>query len=112
RIRAEVRERNRRLYIGVGAALGLAFLIIVIGLVNEFVFRPRSAVATVGDTTIAARDYWKRIYLEQNRYQNQLINLIQLESQFGGQGFFTSQISQLQGILSSSFSLGVDVLDM
>lgn len=111
RIRAEVRERNRRLYIGVGAALALAFLIIVIGLVNEFVFRPRSAVATVGDTTITARDYWKRIYLEQNRYQNQLVNLMQLESQFGGQGFFTTQISQLQGILSSSFSLGVEVLD-
>lgn len=48
RIRAEVRERNRRLYIGVGAALGLALLLILAGLVNEFILRPRSDVATVG----------------------------------------------------------------
>ena len=43
--------------------------------------------------------------------QNQLVRLQQLEQQFGGQGFFTSQINQLQATLSSPFSFGVQVLD-
>ena len=79
RIRAETRRRNRRLAIGVGAALGLALLVILIGLVNEFVLRPRSDVAKVGDTPIVTRDYWKRVYLEQNMMQNQLQQLLRLD---------------------------------
>lgn len=111
RIRAEVRKRNRRIYIGVGIALGLALVMVLVGLVNEFMLRPRSQVAKVGDTTIVTQDYWKRVYFEQNQLQNQLIQLRQLDSQFGGQSFFATQISQIQGILSSPFSLGVEVLD-
>src|SRR5690606_26375083 len=35
----------------------------------------------------------------------------QLEQQFGGQGFFVQQISQLQATLSSPFTLGSAVID-
>ncbi|HXF60414.1 MAG TPA: SurA N-terminal domain-containing protein, partial [Caldilineaceae bacterium] len=111
RIRARDRERNRRLMIGTAIALGLAAVVIVFGLVNEFFLRPRSSVATVGGTEIVTRDYWKRVFLEQNQLQNQLVRLDQLERQFGGQGFFASQISQIQATLGSPFSLGVEVLD-
>jgi hypothetical protein len=103
------RERNRKLMIWVGVALGLAALVIVWGLVSEFVLKPSSAIAQVGDTKITVRDFWKRVHLQQNQLRNQLVNLTNLEQQFGGQGFFTAQINQLQSTLSSPFSLGSQV---
>ncbi|MCC6454298.1 MAG: peptidylprolyl isomerase [Caldilineaceae bacterium] len=111
RIRASQRERNRKLMLGTGIAVGLALLLVIAGLVSEFVIRPNSAVATVGETQLVTRDFWKRTFLEQNRLQNQLIQMSQLEQQFGGQGFFASQINQIQATLSSPFTLGVQVLD-
>jgi len=96
---------------GVGIALSLALLVIIIGLVTQFVVLPNSTVATVGATQLVTKDFWKRTFLEQNRMVNQLQRLTQLEQQFGGQGFFATQISQLQGTLSSPFTLGVQVLD-
>lgn len=106
------RERNRKLMIGMGIALGLAALVIVWGLVSEFVVKPNSAIAQVGETKIAVRDFWKRVYLQQNNLRNQLVNLVSMEQQFGNQGFFTSQINQLQTTLSSPFSLGAQVQNL
>ena len=111
RIRARDRGRNRKIMTWVGSALAIALLLVIAGLISEFVVRPNSTVATVGETKVVTRDFWKRSFLEQNRLQNQLIRLSQLEAQFGGQGFFTTQINQIQGILSSPFTLGVEVLD-
>lgn len=111
RIRARERERNRKIMLGTGIAVGLALLLVIAGLVSEFVLRPNSAVATVGETKLVTRAFWKRTHLEQNRLQNQLVRMTQLEQQFGGQGFFTQQINQIQATLSSPFSLGVEVLD-
>ena len=111
RLRSRDRDRNRKIMTWVGSALGLALLLVIAGLISEFVVRPNSAVATVGETKVVTRNFWKRTFLEQNRLQNQLIRLSQLEAQFGGQGFFTTQINQIQGILSSPFTLGVEVLD-
>ena len=109
--RAADRRRNRRLMIGTGIALAVALLVVVFGLINEFAVRPNSAVATVNETQIVTKEFWKRTFFEQNRLQNQLIQLTQMERQFGNQGFFTSQISQIQATLSSPFTLGVNVLD-
>lgn len=112
RIRARDRERNRKLMLGTGIAVGLALIMVIAGLISEFLIRPGSAVAKVGDATIVTRDFGKRVLLEQNRMQNQLQRLIQLEQQFGGQGFFAAQINQLQATLSSNFTLGLDTLDL
>jgi parvulin-like peptidyl-prolyl isomerase len=111
RLRARDRERNRRIMLGTGIAVAIALLLVIAGMVSEFVVRPNSMVAKVGETQIITRDFWKRAFLEQNRMQNQLIRMSQLEQQFGGQGFFATQINQLQATLSSPFSLGVEVLD-
>lgn len=111
RQRARDRERNRKLYLGAGIALGLALLFVVIGLISEFALRPTRTVASVNGDRIVAREYWQRVFLEQNRMQNQYVQLAQLEQQFGGQGFFASQLNQLQATLSSPFTLGVEVLD-
>jgi parvulin-like peptidyl-prolyl isomerase len=111
RVSAHDRQRNQRVYIGTGLAIGLALLFVVVGVVYEFAYKPSSTLAAVGEDKIVTRDYWKRVYLQQNQLQNQLTQLVNLERQFGGQGYFTSQISQIEATLNSPFSLGVQVLD-
>ncbi len=111
RLHARERERNRRLYIGVGIAIGLALLVIVAGLVKTFVLDPNSTLASVGDDKIVTQQFWKRTKLEQSQMENQRVRLQDLEKQFGGQGFFTQQINQLQTTLSSPFALGMQVLN-
>ncbi len=111
RLERREREQHRTLYMAVGAAVGLAILFMLIGIVAEFVVRPNRAVATVGDERIVARDFWKRVRLEQNQLQNALAFYQLQEQQFGNQGFFGSQINQIQATLGSPFALGQQTLD-
>lgn len=111
RLHARDREQHRKLYLGVSIAIGVALLFVAIGLVYQFAIRPSQAVATVGDNTIVARDFEKRVRLENSNLQGQLIRYQQLEEQFGNQGFFTNQINQLQATLASPFALGQQTLD-
>lgn len=110
RLRERDRERHRVLYLSVGAAVGLALLLIIAGAIYQFAFVPNSTLATVAGERIITKDFWQRMRLERNQLQNQLVNLQQLEQQFGQQ-FFTSQINQIQAQLQSPFTLGVSVLD-
>ena len=73
--------------------------------------RPNRAVATVGEERVVARDFQKRVKLEQSQLANALQFYQIQEQQFGNQGFFTSQINQLQATLQSPFSLGQQTLD-
>jgi parvulin-like peptidyl-prolyl isomerase len=111
RLRQRDRERHRMLYTVLGIAIGAALLLVIVGIVYQLVFVPNRAVATVGEETIAARDFQKRAKLEQSSLQNQLLQYTQMEQQFGNQGFFTNQINQLQATLSSPFALGQQTLD-
>src|SRR5215212_6023874 len=111
RLHARDRERNRRLYLGVGVAIGLAMLVLIAGLVKTFVLDPNSTLASVDGDKIITQQFWKRTKLEQSQMENQLVRLQDLEKQFGGQGFFTQQINQLQSTLSSPFALGMQVLN-
>jgi len=70
-----------------------------------------SVLAKVGDDIIVTSDFWKRTKLEKGQLQSQLVQMSQLEEQFGGQGFFTQQINQIQSTLSSPFALGMQVLN-
>jgi parvulin-like peptidyl-prolyl isomerase len=111
RVRARDRVRNRRLYWGAGIAIGFALLVIIVGLVKTFVLDPNSVLASVGDDKIITQQFWKRTKLEQSQMENQLVRLQDLEKQFGGKGFFTQQVNQLQSTLSSPFALGMQVLN-
>ena len=114
RLRHRDRERHRKLYTYVGAALAVALLAVVVGVVYQFLFLPRAEVAKVGDVSIAASQFWKRVKFEQNSLTNQLIRYQELEQQFSqqfGQGVFASQISQLQSTLGSPFALGQQALN-
>lgn len=110
RLRERDRQRHRVLYTGVGAAIGLALLLLIAGAVYQFAYVPNSTVATVAGERIITKDYWRRMRLERSQLQNQLVNMQQLQQQFGQQ-FFASQISQIQAQLQSPFALGVSVLD-
>lgn len=110
RLRQRDRERHRVLYMWIGASVGLALLLIIAGAVYQFAYIPNSTVATVAGEPIVTKDFWQRIRLERSQMQNQLINMQQLQEQFGQQ-FFAQQINQLQGQLASPFALAVGVLD-
>ncbi len=111
RVRARDRERNRKLFLGVGITLAIVAAILIIGLVAEFVVKPNSAVAQVGDESIITKDFQKRARFQESQLLSQYLRLQELEQQFGGQGIFTSQLNQLQATLTSPFALGADVLD-
>jgi parvulin-like peptidyl-prolyl isomerase len=110
-LEARDRERHRKLYTYTAIALGVAGLLVVAGLVFEFMIRPNTAVAKVGDVSISTTEFQKRIQLDRSNMQSQLIRLSNLEQQFGGQGFFTSQIQQLQATLASPLAIGAQTLD-
>ncbi|MEX1020314.1 MAG: peptidylprolyl isomerase [Litorilinea sp.] len=111
RLNARRRERDRRHWTIIGSVLAVAVLIVVAGILNEFVIKPTSTIATVGDTEIATREFWDEARLEHNRLQNQLIQMRQFEQQFGSQSFLMAQINELQATLSSPFALGLHTLD-
>jgi parvulin-like peptidyl-prolyl isomerase len=110
RLRARDRQRNRRLYIGAGIAIGLALLLVVTGAVIQYGVRPNRPVSTVGEEQIITRDYWQRMRFERWQLQNQLVQMQQLQAQFG-QNIFAGQITQLQSTLANPGMLGAQVLD-
>jgi len=110
RLRERDRARHRTLYTWSAIAIGLALLLIIAGAAYQFAYIPNSTVATVVGERIVTKDFWKRMRLERSQLQNQLVNLEQLQQQFGQQ-FFASQINQIQSQLQSPFALGVGVLD-
>jgi parvulin-like peptidyl-prolyl isomerase len=110
RLRERDRARHRTLYTWTSLAIGLALLLIIAGAIYQFAYVPNSTVATVAGERIVTKDFWKRMRLERSQLQNQLVNLQQLQQQFGQQ-FFASQINQIQSQLQSPFALGVGVLD-
>jgi parvulin-like peptidyl-prolyl isomerase len=96
------RERARLLTIIVGAVVGLALLVLVVGLLYQSVIIPNSTVATVNGQRISTGDLWKLTRFDQFQRISQLQNLLQFQEQIdpgGAQGFFTSQIQELQSDL-------------
>lgn len=96
------RERARRLTIIVGVVVGIALVVLAAGLLYQSVVLPRTAVAKVNDQSISTNDLWKLTRFDQFQRINQLQNLLQFQDQIdpgGQQGFFTSQIQQLQSEL-------------
>lgn len=110
-LRHRDRERHKKLYTFVGIALGLALLLVLVGVVYQFLIFPNQTAARVGDVSISAAAFQKRAQFEKASLQGQLQQMQQLEQQFGGQGFFQTQIAQIQATLASPFSLGSQALD-
>jgi parvulin-like peptidyl-prolyl isomerase len=86
------RQRQRRVIISVGAAVGLALLIVLGGILYDQVWYPSQTVAQVNDTTLSRRGYWEqeRLSLAQRIIQNfELLELFrdneQIRNQLAGQ---------------------------
>jgi len=110
-LRHRDRERHKKLYTFVGIALGLALALVIMGIAYQFLVYPNTAAAKVGDVSITASQFQKRVRFDRNSMENQLTRLQQLEQQFGNQGYFATQIQQLQNTLASPFSIGNQTLD-
>lgn len=108
------REQARRLTIIVGTVLAVAGVLLVAALAYQLLVLPNSAVAVVDGENITTEELANRSKFDQAQYSNQLANLLSLQDQFdpgGTQGFFTSQIQQLQGILVNPEGLANQALE-
>ena len=108
------RERSRVITIIVGVVVGLAIVAVVGALLWQSVVTPISSVAVVNGDSIATRDLWKRAQYDHLQRESNLRNLLNYQQQIdpgGQQGFFTSQIQQLQGDLSDNEGLTNKVLE-
>lgn len=104
----------QRITIAVVAVLAVAAIVLLVGLLYQFLIVPNSTVAVVGSDKIATSELARRAQFEQTQYENQLANLLDFQQQIdptGEQGFFTSQIQQLQSVLVDSEGLSNQVLE-
>ncbi|NOZ28940.1 MAG: hypothetical protein GXP39_12935 [Chloroflexi bacterium] len=108
------REQSRRVMIFTGAVIALVLLVIIAGLVDEFVRKPNSPIARVDGTTIRTRDFQHRVRLQRYNLEKQLEQYRMLDAQFssGDQpSIFASQINQIQGLLANQETLSQQILD-
>ena len=110
----EERERSRLITIIVGVVVGLAIVAVAGALLWQSLVTPASSVAVVNGDRIATRDLWKRAQYDQFQRVSNLQNLLNYQQQIdpgGQQGFFTSQIQQLQADLIDNEGLTNKVLE-
>lgn len=108
------RERARQLTIIVGAVVGVAVLVLIVGLLYQSVIVPNTAVATVNGQRISTSELGKLARFDQFQRISQLQNLLQFQEQIdpgGQQGFFTSQINELRSDLINPEGLSNRVLE-
>ena len=108
------RERSRTITIIVGVVVGLAIVALVGAVLWQSVVTPSSTVAVVNGDRIVTRDLWKRAQYDHLQRESNLRNLLNYQQQIdpgGQQGFFTSQIQQLQSDLIDNEGLTNKVLE-
>lgn len=116
--RREKEERKSRLLIiGVSSVLALAVLLLVWGLIDQYVLRPRTPVATVAGVPIDLATYQKHVQYRRWDYQNYLNRLESQKLQLGASEendfflqYIDQQISQVQAEMMSLPSTVVDEL--
>ncbi len=110
----EEREKSRVITIVVGVVVGIALVTLVGALLWQSLVTPASSVAVVNGDRIATRDLWKRAQYDHLQRESNLRNLLNYQQQIdpgGQQGFFTSQIQQLQSDLIDNEGLTNKVLE-
>lgn len=110
----EERERSRLITIIVGIVVGLAIIALVGGLLWQMVVTPRSSVAVVNGDRISTGELAQRAQYDHLQRESNLRNLLNYQEQIdpsGQQGFFTSQIQQLQSDLIDNEGLANKVLE-
>lgn len=104
------REQNRRVYMVVGAVAAFLVIVLLAGLINEFVVKPGQPAAVVNGQTITIRDWQNRV-----RYQRAqlVVNVEDLVGQFGTDLNLLEQVAGQQlNLLFDHETLGQLVLDL
>lgn len=100
-------QRQRLVIRITGAAIGLALLAVLAGLLYDRVWVPSRPVAQVGSVTLSRGDYWRERRNEITRRMAQTVQLLNMfGSQFGSQ--FENQIPQLDSEVPTIRTVPVD----
>lgn len=114
RLRQKEAKTERLIILMTGITLGVVAILIVLGLLNVYVFQSRKAIAKVNQDKITIAQFQRRLRFEQDNLVNQINQYIQFGQQFAGQtgsNPFQSVISQLFSNLSSPENYSHTVLD-
>lgn len=105
---------RRRIIIITSITLVLVAGLIAYGLLNEYVFKQRRAIAVVNQDKISVGAFQRRLRFEQDNLVSQINQYIQFGQQFASQGGsnpFQSIIDQLVSDLSAPENYSLTVLD-
>jgi hypothetical protein len=106
--RQEKENRQKKiLLIGLTAILGAIFLLVVYGLLNDTVFKPKKPVAKVNQTTISVDQFQKRVRYERFSLTQTFLQYALSDFAY----FFQSQLVGVQNQLDDYITFGESVLD-
>jgi parvulin-like peptidyl-prolyl isomerase len=113
-MRQQEARTEKTVLIGVGIVLAAVILLLLGGVVYEYVFKPRRPVATVNRDAVSVSEFQRRLRFDQDGLIRQIEQYINLGQQFAGADGanpFVGQIQQLIGEVNNPESLSVKTLD-
>jgi parvulin-like peptidyl-prolyl isomerase len=114
RMRQEEARKERQVLIGVGSVLAIVVILLLGGVIYEYVLKPRQPIATVNNQAISVSEFQRRLRFDQDNLIRQIDQYINLGQQFAGADGanpFMSQIQQLINDVSTPESLSVRTMD-
>ena len=111
--RRREQQLQRRIFLGLGVILAVVAILVVAGVVNEYVIKPNKPVATVNGEKIAQDAFQRRLRFEQDNLVSQIGQYLQFGEQFanGGPNPFLSSIQSLYSRLADPQQMAFSVLD-
>ncbi|NUQ39177.1 MAG: peptidylprolyl isomerase [Caldilineales bacterium] len=113
RLRQREAMIQRRVILGVSIVVGLIVVLLLGGIINETLLKPRQPIAEVNGNAISTAAFQRRLRFEQDNLVGQINQYIQFGQQFSSDGSnpFQSFINQLFGDLSSPQNFSLQVVD-
>lgn len=113
-MRQQEAEKEKKVLIGVGVVLATVIILLLGGVVYEYVAKPRLPIATVNNGSISASEFQRRLRFDQDNLVRQIEQYINLGQQFAGADGanpFMGQIQQMVGEVNNPENLSVKTLD-
>jgi hypothetical protein len=110
------RQQRRAVLIGAMVVFGSVLALILLGVLDQTVIRPRQTVARVGNTNISRAQFITAARFQRYQLIQRYGQVVQTAQLFGGadeqtQQFFIRQLTEIQTQLNDSTALGTSVLD-